>query len=228
MVEVELPNAQAAMSAYYVPPARRSATSHASTRCATATATRGIHSAASTRPAARRALPRGAPPHHAGQLPSVGQGVRHLLHPPSRCARSSRRTTRGLRARWIASSRRVAAHGVQVRRSERPHRHVSVGHVHHLHQYRRQRRHEPAVQPPRRSPVGVQLISPQFTTRTCCAWGAGNGVYLAPPPAFAPWPRTPKDRWRTSPTPDATPRDLPGLLTEEGTRPTSSAAQRGV
>ena len=61
--------------------------------------------------------------------------------------------TAGLRPRLRELRRHphagVPAHGLQVRRDERPHADVRVGHVHHLQQHRRQRRRLRAVGPGR-------------------------------------------------------------------------------
>ena len=63
---------------------------------------------------------------------------------------------------------------------------------------------------PRRScPWACSSSRPSSRTRTCCAWPPRWKRCAAPPPWPRPSPRsapTPKDRWRTSPTPPTRPQ----------------------
>ena len=134
---------------------------------------------------------RGEAPHHAGQLPAFRRRVRAvLLSGPAGPHAHHAGLPQRLRAGAIVILAPTAPrHGVQVRRDRRSGDHVPVRRVHHLHQHRRQRRHERAGAAWARKaacPWACSSSPRSSRTRTCSAppWRS------RPPTARPPWPRT--------------------------------------
>ena len=100
--------------------------------------------------------PRGAPPHHARQLPSVRRRLRQVLLSGAAGAHAHHAaTTRAAyREGGLSSSRRWRRRtAFKIGEISDPTEMYLVGHVHHLHQHRRQRRHDrcPSASAPTRA-----------------------------------------------------------------------------
>ena len=192
-------NADAAISAYYVlgpceafsqpGPLRQRAL-----RLLRARRPRGPRQPVRGKPRAIGFGPEAQAPHHAGQLPALRRRVRRSTTiRPSRCARSSRRTTvtRFQQVRRASSRPSAPATAFKFGEISRPHDHVPVRHVHHLHQHRGQRRHERAVRPGLRNSGhargrAADRAAVQGREHVSApAYGARG-----PPTAKPPWPRT--------------------------------------
>ena len=188
LVEVELPNAQAAMSAYYVLgpcEAFSNLSRFDSVRygyCEPGHKDLGGQYEASRAngfgPEARRRI-------MLGKLSALGRRVRYVLLPGTASAYAHHGRLHA-RIREMRRHPRAdePAHGVQVRRDQRSYVDVPFRHVHDLHQHRRQRRHVDAgwlgcgYEPSHRCPDHSSAVQGREHVPRCC--GARTGLRARP------------------------------------------------
>jgi aspartyl-tRNA(Asn)/glutamyl-tRNA(Gln) amidotransferase subunit A len=146
IIEVELPNAQAAMSAYYV-----LGPCEAFSNLARFDSVRygycepGCKDLGHQYEASRSA---GFGPDHVGQLSAFRGRIRKVLLPGSAGSYPYHSGLReSIRKGRLHHRSGCSAHRVQVRRNRGPHLDVPFRYVHHFHQHRWQRRHEHACWP---------------------------------------------------------------------------------